>query len=248
MQGFFQYMSKTLELEGASIKKYFSALKKVIKAARRDNHIDASNVEFLYADVKITVKQSTRRVFLELEEIRKWKAVEIPRSKAFLERDRDMFLFQIYTGYYYKDLRIMRKDQLMKDEEYGYFILGERDKNGNDTIIPLFKFPYAMTIMERYAAADSSELVFSPDAFIEEPVYNRNLKEIGKMAGILKPVYNKVGRHTNAQLYVRYGVKTSVVSKILGHTKEDTTRHYYRVDIPEIVEGTKNIDFVKMGI
>ncbi|MBE7171048.1 MAG: tyrosine-type recombinase/integrase [Williamsia sp.] len=133
----------------------------------------------------------------------------------------------------------MRKDQLMKDEEYGYFILGERDKNGNDTIIPLFKFPHAMAITERYAAEKSSEMVFSPDAFIEEPVYNRNLKEIGKMAGIQKPVYNKVGRHTNAQLYVRYGAKTSVVSKMLGHTKEDTTRHYYRVDIPEIVEGTK---------
>ncbi|MEJ7738032.1 MAG: hypothetical protein WKF97_11445 [Chitinophagaceae bacterium] len=100
MQGFFQYLHKTLRLEVASIKKYFSALKKVAKTARRDNHIDASSIEFLYADVKITVKQSTRRVFLELEEIRKWKGLEIPKRKIFLERDRDMFLFQIYTGYY----------------------------------------------------------------------------------------------------------------------------------------------------
>lgn len=144
MKRFFQYLHKTLGLEGASIKKYFSALKKVIKTARRDNHIDSSSIEFLYADVKISVRPSTRRVFLELEEIRRWKAPEIPKNKIFLERDRDMFLFQIYTGYYYKDLRILRKDQLMKDEEYGYFILGERDKNGNDTIIPLFKFPYAL--------------------------------------------------------------------------------------------------------
>ncbi len=63
MQGFFQYLHKTLGLEGASIKKYFSALKKVIKTARRDSHIDASSIEFLYADVKITVKPSMRRVF-----------------------------------------------------------------------------------------------------------------------------------------------------------------------------------------
>lgn len=159
-----------------------------------------------------------------------------------------MFLFQIYTGYYYKDLRILRKDQLLKDEEYGYIILGERDKNGHDTIIPLFKFPYAMTIMEKYAADEKSKMVFSPDAFIEEPVYNRNLKELSKMAGINKTVYNKVGRHTNAQLYVRYGAKTAIVSKMLGHTKEETTRHYFKVNIPEIIERTKNIDFVKMGI
>lgn len=248
MKGFFQYLHKTLGLEGASIKKYFSALKKVIKTARRDNHIDSSSIEFLYADVKITVRPSTRRVFLELEEIRKWKALELPKNKIFLERDRDMFLFQIYTGYYYKDLRILRKDQLMKDEEYGYFILGERDKNGNDTIIPIFKFPYALKIMEKYAAEEKSDLVFGSDAFIEEPVYNRNLKEIGRMAGIHKQVYNKVGRHTNAQLYVRFGAQTSIVSKMLGHTKEETTRHYYKVNIPEIIEGTKGIDFVKMGI
>ncbi len=136
-----------------------------------------------------------------------------PKNKIFLERDRDMFLFQIYTGYYYKDLRILRKDQLMKDEEYGYFILGERDKNGNDTIIPLFKFPHALKIMEKYAAEEKSEMVFGPDAFIEEPVYNRNLKDIGKMAGIQKPVYNKVGRHTNAQLYIRYGARHLLFQK-----------------------------------
>jgi integrase len=248
MQGFFQYLHKTLGLEGASIKKYFSALKKVIKTARRDSHKDASSIEFLYADVKITVKPSMRRVFLELDEIRKWKALDIPKNKTYLQRDRDMFLFQIYTGYYYKDLRIFRKDQLMNDEEHGMFILGERDKNGKDTIIPLFKFPYANVIMDRYAADLSSEFVFGPDAFIEEPVYNRNLKELAKMAGINKTVYNKVGRHTNAQLYVRFGAKTSIVSKMLGHTKEETTRHYFKVNIPEIVEGTKNIDFVKMGI
>ncbi len=248
MHGFFQYLQKTLGFEGASIKKYFTALKKVIKTARRDNHIDASSIEFLYADVKITVKPSLRRVFLEPDEIRKWKALEIHKNKVYLQRDRDMFLFQIYTGYYYKDLRILRKDQLMNDEEHGTFILGERDKNGNDTIIPLFKFPYAKDIMERYAANPGSELVFGPDAFIEEPVYNRNLKELAKMAGINKTVYNKVGRHTNAQLYVRFGAKTSIVSKMLGHTKEETTRHYFKVNIPEIVEGTKNIDFVKMGI
>lgn len=101
-----------------------------------------------------------RRVFLELDEIRKWKALDIPKNKIYLQRDRDMFLFQIYTGYYYKDLRIFRKDQLLNDEEHGNFILGERDKNGKDTIIPPFKFPYANEIMERYAADPKSDLVF----------------------------------------------------------------------------------------
>jgi hypothetical protein len=57
--------------------------------------------------------------------------VKFPAEKEYLARDKDMFLFQIYTGYYFKDLFIFTKDQLQKDEEYGYIILGERDKNGN---------------------------------------------------------------------------------------------------------------------
>lgn len=86
-------------------------------------------------------------------------SAELPKNKIFLERDRNMFLFQIYTGYYYKDLRALRKDQLMKDEAYGFFILGERDKNGNDTFITLYKFPHAMKILEKYAAEEKSKMV-----------------------------------------------------------------------------------------
>ena len=100
------------------------------------------------------------------------------------------------------------------------FILGERNKNGKDTIIPIFKLPYAKDIMERYAADPNSELVFSPNAFIEEPVYNRNLKELVRMAGINKIVYNKVGRHTNTQLYVRFGAKTSIVCRGIQRKKQ----------------------------
>lgn len=65
-----------------------------------------------------------------------------------------------YFKYYYKDLQIFTKDQLVNDEEFGFFILGERDKNGNDTIIPLFKFPHAIAIIKTYAADNSSPLIF----------------------------------------------------------------------------------------
>jgi site-specific recombinase XerD len=134
------------------------------------------------------------------------------------------------------------------DEEYGHVILGARDKNGNQTIIPLFKFPYAQTILERYRSRASDKLVFDKQYLVEEPVYNRNLKEIAKMAGIHKNITNKVARHTNAQLWIRYGAEGAVLSKMMGHTKQETTRNYYDVNLPEIVEGTKRVDFEAMGI
>ena len=151
VQEFYKFLQVTLKLSGPTIKKYFDALKKVIKAARRENYIEASQLEFLFEDVKISAKRTTKRIYLETDEIKKWKALSFSEEKKFLERDRDIFLFQIYTGYYYKDLQIFKKEQLIDDEEFGFFIIGERDKNGNETIIPLFKFPYALTIIQKYS-------------------------------------------------------------------------------------------------
>ncbi len=248
IQDFYKYLQVNLKLGGPTIKKYFDALKKVIKAARRENYLDTAQLEFLFADIKISAKRITKRIYLETEEIKRWKALIFPEEKKFLERDRDIFLFQIYTGYYYKDLQIFKKDQLIDDEEFGFFIVGERDKNGNETIIPLFKFPYAMTVIKKYGSEDSSPFIFRKETFLEEQAYNRNLKEIAAMAKITKTVFNKVGRHTNAQLWVRYGAERPIISKMLGHQKEETTRLYFNVNLPEIVEGTRKVDFKRLGI
>lgn len=159
-----------------------------------------------------------------------------------------MFLLQVYTGYYFKDLFIFTKDQLQKDEEYGHIILGARDKIGNETIIPFFKFPYAKTILSKYGPVASEKKVFDRKYLVEEPVYNRKLKEIAKLAGITKNVTNKNARHTNAQLSIRHGTEGAVLSKMMGHTQESTTKNYYDVNLPEIVEGTKRVDFGKLGI
>jgi Site-specific recombinase XerD len=248
VQDFYTNLQVKLKLGGPTIKKYFDAFKKIIKAARRENYIDASQMEFLYEDLKISSKRTTKRIYLEPDEIKKWKAVSFSKEKKYLERDRDLFLFQIYTGYYYKDLQIFKKEQLVDDKEYGYFIIGERDKNGNDTIIPLFKFPNAATIIRRYKSTALENTIFDPGVFIEEPAYNRNLKEIAKHAKIYKNISNKVARHTNAQLWVRYGAERPILSKMMGHTNEETTQNYFSVNIPEIVEGTRRVNFKLLGI
>ncbi len=80
-----------------------------------------------------------------------------------------------------------------------------------------------------------NQFVFDSSFFIEDQVYNRHLKEIGKLAEIGKKLSNKVARHTNAQLWIRYGADRPAVSKMMGHTKEETTKSYYDINIPEIV-------------
>lgn len=72
-------------------------LKRVIKYARKDNYLDPSQMEFLFDDVKIRVNKA-KRTYLEPAEIKAWKEAKISKEKEYLERDRDLFLFQIYTG------------------------------------------------------------------------------------------------------------------------------------------------------
>ncbi len=244
---FHQYMQNELNLEGAACKKYMEAFKKVIRFAAKENHLDPASLEHLFEDIKIKVPKANR-TFLEPREIKAWKNLRFLKDQPELERDRDLFLFQIYTGYYYKDLFIFTKNQLLEDEQYGNIIHAARDKNGNETIIPLFKFPYAAEIIKKYKSSQEAKTVFDSKHLISEAVYNRNLKTIAGMASIHKNVCNKVGRHTNAQLWVRYGAEGSILSKMMGHMNGDTTRNYYEVNIPEIVEGTKRADFTTLGI
>jgi len=247
IRDFKKYLEQKLGLEGSTIKSYFDKLKKVIRAAQKDHFLDVTQTQFLFDDIKIKVNKP-KRIFLEPGEIKRWRAVSFTAEEAGLERDRDLFLFQIYTGYYYNDLEAFKKDHLMMDEEYGAFILGERDKNGHDTIIPLFKFPNAEAIMMKYIAPENDVFAFNRKHFIEIQAYNRNLKKIATKAGIKKALSNKVARHTNAQLWIRFGAERPIISKMMGHAKEETTRHYFSVNIPEIVQGTRNVDFKALGI
>lgn len=237
-------------MDPATVKSYFDKFKVVIThAAKKDHMLDIREVESYFEDVKISVPKKKEGQHLEVEEIQNLRKLKFDETEFSLERDRDLFLFQVYTGFYYNDLQKLRKDELFKDVEYGYYIIGERDKNDNPTIIPLFKFPYASTIITKYQDYnEAEELLFKREFFVEIQVFNRNLKILAKRAGIRRKLSNKTGRHTNAQLWIRFGADRPVLSKMMGHEKEQTTENYYKVNLLEVIEGTKTADFEKYGI
>lgn len=234
----------------ATIKSYWDKLKVVLThAAKKDYFLDHVEVERYFDEVKISIPKKKEGQHLEIEEIQKLRKLQFSEKDQSLARDRDLFLFQIYTGFYYKDLQILRKDQLFHDIEQGLYIIGERDKNNNPIIIPLFKFSYALTIIKQYNDINQNNpLLFKRSIFIEIQAYNRNLKLLAKRAGIIRTLSNKVGRHTNAQMWIRFGADRPILSKMMGHEKEQTTQNYYKVGLREVIEGTKGIDFEKLAI
>jgi len=234
----------------ATIKSYWDKLKVVLThAAKKDHFLDHVEVERYFEEVKISIPKKKEGQHLEIEEIQRLRKLEFSEKDAGLARDRDLFLFQVYTGFYYKDLQILRKDQLFNDIEQGLYVIGERDKNNNATIIPLFKFSYASAIIKQYNDMNpENSLLFKKSIFIKIQAYNRNLKLLAKRAGIVRTLSNKVGRHTNAQMWIRFGADRPILSKMMGHEKEQTTQNYYKVGLREVIEGTKGIDFEKLAI
>jgi hypothetical protein len=95
-------------------------------------------MEFIFDCLNVRVPKA-KRTFLNIVEAKRWKFVKLEPEYQYLQRDRDLFLLQVYTLYYFRDLVISTKDQLHADVGYGHIILGARDKDGNQTIIPLFK-------------------------------------------------------------------------------------------------------------
>jgi len=247
---FKKYLEDTATLVGSTINGYFNAIKKVVYWSRKDHHITKEHQESIFEDVHIKVGKA-KKDHLELDEVKEWIDYQFTEQFRVYERDRDMFQLLIYTGYYYNDLRELLKSEYKKDPEYGPYLKSDRYKNDNLAIIPLWKFPKAVDLIEKYRDSDTkSPYLLRRDAFIEDQPFNRNLKVIAgeKMLGWKRNVYNKLGRTTNSQLWIRFGAKRSIVSKMMGHEKEETTSAYFEVNVRDVIEGTKDIDFTSLGL
>ena len=245
---FKKYCETNANLVGSTINGYFNALKKVVYWARKHDHITKAHQQSVFEDVHIKIGKP-KKAHLEIEEIRQLESFVFPEKKKSFIRDRDMFLLLIYTGFYYDDIKGLLKTDLKKDPDYGNYLYSERYKNGNLSIVPLWKLPAALELIQKYASDNPSDpYLIKRDAFIEDQVFNRRLKDIAKMLKWTRNIYNKLGRTTNAQLYIRFGANRHVISKILGHQKDETTSSYFEVNIRDIIEGVKNVDFTQVGI
>lgn len=127
---------------------------------------------------------------------------------GYLERAKDLFLFQIRTGLAYIDLMHFGRESV--SELDGYKIIKSPRQKTDETFITLF-LPDAEKIAEKY----NYEL---PQ--ITNQKYNEYLKEVAKGAGITKNLTSHTGRHTfGTLLTISQGVPIETVSRMMGHTK-----------------------------
>lgn len=153
-----------------------------------------------------------------------------PTPGSFMERARDLFIFQMFTGLSYADAQAF-DISAYKKVNGKWCIIASRIKTGVPYINQLL--PPAVEVLERYEMSVPK---------MTNQVYNRELKLVGKAAGITFPLHSHLARHTFATFMLRNGAKIENVSKMLGHTNIKQTQRYAKVLAESVHEDFNKIE------
>jgi site-specific recombinase XerD len=161
----------------------------------------------------------------EIKKIQEYKP-EMDR----LQKVKDLFIFQCFTGMAYVDMqRFSRTDVSVMD---GTKIIRSSRTKTDESFVALF-LPEAEQIAEKYDYRLPQ---------ISNQKYNDYLKLLGAGAGITQSLTSHVARHTFATYLINKDIPIESVSKALGHASIRQTQHYARL------LGKKVIDDMKKAI
>lgn len=161
-------------------------------------------------------------------------------TEKHIELARDMFLFSYYTcGMAFVDIAYLRKS----DIEGGIITYCRRKSKQQirlSVIEPLERMidkyqsssDYVMPILN----ADLPQVLYDQYKLALGRI-NKNLKVIGKYAGLSYRLTTYVARHSWATQVKMLGTSTSVISQGLGHTSEKTTRIYLQEFDSKVIDG-----------
>lgn len=149
--------------------------------------------------------------YLIPEEVEKIEKAKMPTQAV--ERSRDLFLLQCYTGMAYVDL--MTYDfRLIGDDNQ--LCRGVRHKTGTEFVFYVTDKARALLCKYGYKLPKLSN-----------QKYNAHLKIVADAAGIDKPITSHMGRRTAGSIWLNMGIPIDVVAKCLGHQSIQVTQRAY---------------------
>lgn len=190
-------------LKSSTVAKELKMFKRVLQFAVSERYIDVNPFQIKIKTDKLEYHPLTPQ---EIEVLWNHKI-----TNERIEKVRDLFIFQCYTGLSYCDMATLTKDDIVDGVIYK-----NRRKTDVKSIIPLL--PVSKTILEKY---DYNLPVISNQK------YNQYLKALGDLCECRMTLHSHLARHTYATLLLNKGVDMVTVSKTMGHSNSKITESIY---------------------
>ena len=238
------YLRDVKEMRNSTIGKQLSFLKWFLRWAFKKGLHQNNDYDSYKPKLKSTQKKI---IFLTWEELNKLREFEIPAAKQALDRVRDVFLFQCFTGLRYSDVFNLRKSDIKDDH-----IEVTTVKTSDSLIIELNN--HSKAILDKY-----KDVAFEDDKVlpvITNQKMNDYLKELAELAGIDEPVrqtyyrgneridevtpkYALLGTHAGRRTFIcnalALGIPPQVVMKWTGHSDYKAMKPY--IDIADDIKA-----------
>ena len=238
------YLRDVKEMRNTTIGKQLSFLKWFLRWAFKKG-VHQNNA---YDSYKPKLKSTQKKIiFLTWDELNRLREFKIPSNKQALERVRDIFLFQCFTGLRYSDVFNLRRSDIKGDH-----IEVTTVKTSDSLIIELNN--HSKAILDKY-----KDVAFEDDKVlpvITNQKMNNYLKELAELAGIDEPVrqtyyrgneridevtpkYTLLGTHAGRRTFIcnalALGIPPQVVMKWTGHSDYKAMKPY--IDIADDIKA-----------
>ena len=244
LNDYISYLRDVKEMRNTTIGKQLSFLKWFLRWAFKKG-VHQNNA---YDSYKPKLKSTQKKIiFLTWDELNRLREFKIPSNKQALERVRDVFLFQCFTGLRYSDVFNLRRSDIKDDH-----IEVTTVKTSDSLIIELNN--HSKVILDKY-----KDVAFENDKvlpMITNQKMNDYLKELAEMAGIDEPVrqtyyrgneridevtpkYALLGTHAGRRTFIcnalALGIPPQVVMKWTGHSDYKAMKPY--IDIADDIKA-----------
>ena len=180
-------------------------------------------------------KEQTTRYFLTKDEIRQLMDGKLKNAKQ--ELYRDLFVFCIFTGLSFSDMRNLSEENIRTYFDEHLWISINRQKTGVQSNIRLLDIP--KKILEKYRGLRKDGKIFSVPHYMT-CLYG--IRAVAKRCGITKHLTWHMSRHTMAtEICLTNGVPIETVSSILGHKNITTTQIYAKITKEKLNQDMENL-------
>ena len=187
-----------------------------------------------FRDYEVKKEQTTRH-FLTKDEIRLLMDGKLKNAKQ--ELYRDLFLFCIFTGLSFSDMRNLSEENIRTYFDDHLWISINRQKTGVQSNIRLLDIP--KKIIEKYRGLREDGKIFTVPHYM---TCLHGIRAVAKRCGITKHLTWHMSRHTMAtEICLTNGVPIETVSSILGHKNITTTQIYAKITKEKLNQDMENL-------